>query len=562
MRIYIKGFKSIADGQYVALGKKLTFLVGPNSAGKSVVLHALQKLQGVSPEFEAEDDLLHHIVYQDKVAISQALGVEWFDGENTIEYRATMFDGSHYGIGDENNYGFSNDNLEYKSMDNDGQQIANKTWSISKIINNGAVAVRVFSNEYDISNDINHENKLSHLSQIYKWNIIIIDFNYNKNLLSKISPINDWLSQLILAPNEPNKDNELVNWLNNNIRNNILSWDLIFIQQAINKFKGRERQYHWNKFGNFNSIIKKIIKNIDVNFFTNYPGQNFKVATVPADRILPTQNDITSSINIEITDNNIYHDLIASFVANEWGNMEGCENDNTEVKINNFTYIPVKIDTKTQLSKNVNKHLSDSLFIDNGYQIKVTSSIRLNKFQIENNLIQKTIIDKKYSPNQVIENFKFDAKMQIIDSSGRELRFDQIGSGIGYVLPVLIESFHPKNKGNIVFIQQPELHLHPALQASLCDVLIEAAVDKMIISETHSEHLILRALRRIRQTYNGTLLNPELTMEPDDIAINYFEPQIDGSTRVHIMRVAPDGEFIDRWPNGFFAERETELFDE
>lgn len=74
--------------------------------------------------------------------------------------------------------------------------------------------------------------------------------------------------------------------------------------------------------------------------------------------------------------------------------------------------------------------------------------------------------------------------------------------------------------------------------------------------------MILRALKRVRQTANGTLKDPELKLNAEDIAVNYFEPQPDGSTRVHILRVSEDGDFLDRWPNGFFAERDQELFDE
>jgi len=37
---------------------------------------------------------------------------------------------------------------------------------------------------------------------------------------------------------------------------------------------------------------------------------------------------------------------------------------------------------------------------------------------------------------------------------------------------------------------------------------------------------------------------------------------VDGGTSVKHLRVDSDGEFIDRWPRGFFAERAAELFDE
>ena len=156
----------------------------------------------------------------------------------------------------------------------------------------------------------------------------------------------------------------------------------------------------------------------------------------------------------------------------------------------------------------------------------------------------------------------FTCKMYLVDSHGRELTFEDVGSGIGYVLPVLIESLKNTNRKKVVFLQQPELHLHPALQASLTDVLIEASSNKRIIAETHSEHMILRALKRVRQTTNGSLKDPELKLKPDDIAVNYFEPLPDGSTRVHILRVSGDGDFLDRWPSGFFSDRDKELFDE
>ena len=74
--------------------------------------------------------------------------------------------------------------------------------------------------------------------------------------------------------------------------------------------------------------------------------------------------------------------------------------------------------------------------------------------------------------------------------------------------------------------------------------------------------MLLRALKRVRQTSGNTLKDPNLKLTPEDIAVNYFEPMPDGSTRVHILRVSEEGDFLDRWPNGFFAERDQELFDE
>jgi predicted ATPase len=116
-----------------------------------------------------------------------------------------------------------------------------------------------------------------------------------------------------------------------------------------------------------------------------------------------------------------------------------------------------------------------------------------------------------------------------------------------------------------VAIEQPELHLHPALQACLGDVMIDAmnsGPSRSLLIETHSEHLLLRVLKRIRQSSGSRPIDPSLRCGPEDVNVLYFEPQPDGTSRVMRLRVNEDGEFLDRWPRGFFAERDRELFDE
>ena len=69
-------------------------------------------------------------------------------------------------------------------------------------------------------------------------------------------------------------------------------------------------------------------------------------------------------------------------------------------------------------------------------------------------------------------------------------------------------------------------------------------------------------LRRIRQTSNGTSPDSELKCLPENVSVLYFEPTGDGCTRVRPLRVTRQGDFMDRWPRGFFEERGQELFDE
>ena len=55
------------------------------------------------------------------------------------------------------------------------------------------------------------------------------------------------------------------------------------------------------------------------------------------------------------------------------------------------------------------------------------------------------------------------------------------------------------------------------------------------------------------------VLNP---ISYDRVAILYFDPLPNGETHVKRLRLAPDGQLVDRWPGGFFNERFKDIFDE
>lgn len=135
-----------------------------------------------------------------------------------------------------------------------------------------------------------------------------------------------------------------------------------------------------------------------------------------------------------------------------------------------------------------------------------------------------------------------------------------VGIGISQVLPVLVHAYGSKNK--LIAIEQPEIHLHPALQAELGDLFIESALGEngnQFILETHSEHLILRLLRRVRETTEGELEEGRRGLRPEQISVLFVEPTGEGS-RVIELPVTADGDFCVPWPGGFFAERTKELF--
>ena len=139
-----------------------------------------------------------------------------------------------------------------------------------------------------------------------------------------------------------------------------------------------------------------------------------------------------------------------------------------------------------------------------------------------------------------------------------------VGVGISQMVPVLVGCLRD-NRG-IVAIEQPELHVHPAIQVGLGDLFIRAIQPdgspypgKSLLIETHSEHIMLRLLRRIRETSAGELPPGATGLEPSDLSVIYVEGSDEG-VRFLPLRVDAEGDFIDRWPKGFFEERAEELF--
>jgi hypothetical protein len=134
-----------------------------------------------------------------------------------------------------------------------------------------------------------------------------------------------------------------------------------------------------------------------------------------------------------------------------------------------------------------------------------------------------------------------------------------VGIGISQVLPVLVLAYG--SQGKLLAMEQPEIHLHPALQAELGDVFIEAALgdrQNTFILETHSEHLILRLMRRMRESHQDKETGlPKLT--PVDVSVLYVEP--DGTRSiVREMPLNELGELVKSWPGGFFEEGLREQF--
>jgi len=125
---------------------------------------------------------------------------------------------------------------------------------------------------------------------------------------------------------------------------------------------------------------------------------------------------------------------------------------------------------------------------------------------------------------------------------GIDVNLADIGFGASQLLPILVQGIYAKDN-SVLLIEQPEIHLHPRVQAMLADFFIDIAKQgKQLIVETHSEHLLLRLQRRIA----------EGKFSSNDLAIYFFETTEKG-THISKVNVTEEG-IIEKWPKGFFEE--------
>jgi predicted ATPase len=134
--------------------------------------------------------------------------------------------------------------------------------------------------------------------------------------------------------------------------------------------------------------------------------------------------------------------------------------------------------------------------------------------------------------------------------TGLELSSSDVGVGYSQVLPLLTQSVLARNQ--LVCVEQPELHLHPAMQARLGELFVAEAAggaQTQFLIETHSESLMLRILRKIREGMIST----------EDVQVIYVDQAPDGSSVIHDLAIDERGNFLSPWPHGFFDERLDEL---
>jgi hypothetical protein len=117
-----------------------------------------------------------------------------------------------------------------------------------------------------------------------------------------------------------------------------------------------------------------------------------------------------------------------------------------------------------------------------------------------------------------------------------------VGFGVSQLLPVLV-ALRAADQGRLVYLEEPEVDLHPRAQTKLADILAGAAKRGVrIVAETHSS-LLLRAIQTL--VAKGDL-------DPELVRLHWFTRDADGVTQVTTAMLDSNGAFGD-WPEDFDA---------
>lgn len=135
-----------------------------------------------------------------------------------------------------------------------------------------------------------------------------------------------------------------------------------------------------------------------------------------------------------------------------------------------------------------------------------------------------------------------------VNQNGLNLDITDVGFGISQVLPIIVQGFLSKND-SLTIVEQPEIHLHPMMQAELADLFIDVICnnpsrdEKTLLIETHSESILKRLRRRIA----------EGKISSNDVAIYFVHGRKKKSDSATIERIEIGEKGAFDWPKEFYS---------
>lgn len=133
-----------------------------------------------------------------------------------------------------------------------------------------------------------------------------------------------------------------------------------------------------------------------------------------------------------------------------------------------------------------------------------------------------------------------------VKTKGYWANITDVGYGVSLQIPILFQALlseHYSRKEQTILIEQPEVHLHPTLQAKFIETLLSIGDKNSYFIETHSEHIVRKLQVLIKNKFKG--------LTPNDISIYYFK-RTSEKFEITEHKILESGKLSNQFPNGFF----------
>jgi predicted ATPase len=173
-----------------------------------------------------------------------------------------------------------------------------------------------------------------------------------------------------------------------------------------------------------------------------------------------------------------------------------------------------------------------------------SKDIRLKKLEIALKLVGLTsrIESRKVDDTQVeIQVGRLPSVSNSKNTKKDMVSIADVGFGVSQILPVIMALLTAR-PGQLVYIEQPEIHLHPRAQVAIAEIFADAANRGVrVVVETHSE-LFLMGVQS---------LVAEGKLAPDKVKLHWFTRQENGNTKITSADLDESGSFGEDWPEDF-----------
>jgi predicted ATP-dependent endonuclease of OLD family len=588
-KIYLKNFKGIGDPGVVIDLKPITLLFGPNSGGKSTILHSIlyakeiferRNYNPVSSYYGGlNSDLGGFYNFVNNHDLSKAI---WLGFELNLEREEysdeTEFVSAFLSHGDSS----------FIEDDYDKKYYKNYVAPIESILNDAQKALMTIKIEWikvlnapigiGLNLSINDEpfleisfSRISDPFVYYKLKSINYSHPLLLNVFSQLD-LNSFLS--VITAFQKKNDLELPTFsqpfpLNDNF----------LFAQVFNEFLISHQELG-KECHRFLIVIGKVLRSIHLNLIEDLNKFRYigPIRKIPERNFIPHLSDEKNRwADGSAAWDSLFNSSVLPLTVNKWMTL---------LKLNYLIKIREDKDLTFDISQNINDFLNKQ---ENKLEEQLQDYYDLISDTTE--IAQKAFLDfyknipfseLKNELNSLIEKLPGSAKIFLVDQNTNiHLQPFDIGVGLSQVIPVIIGIL--EKSYSIFSVEQPELHIHPAVQVELADLFIDQVnrdSDSIYLIETHSEHLILRMLRRIESSTKKILSitakdirnnkkerdalfksssDTFTYLDPNMINVFWCQQNKEGQT-IDNMPIDETGEFTRQWPDGFFEERSKELF--